>query len=141
MSLPQLFPYMNEVVVALLGLFIGVFAAFVGNPGGSALVTYLILVFGILPSQTVIAGTLLYVSCIPLGLIGLHEYVKNKSVNFYIGNFLILGTIAGIYYGSKYSFVVNKAYGERYGDKLKFGITSVLFLVLSVLYGKRMLER
>jgi uncharacterized membrane protein YfcA len=136
----MLFPYFNEIIILFLGLFIGLFTSFVGTAGGSAIAIYLILILGILPSQTVIAGTMLYVSCLPLALFGIREYYVNKSINFYIGNLMILGLIVGIFYGSKYAFVVNKKIGERYGDKIKYGITSAIYIVLALLYMSKMRE-
>lgn len=77
---------------------------------------------------------MLFVSSIPLGLFGLYEYHKNKSVDYYIGSFIILGIAIGSFLGAKYSIILNKKIGEAYGDKLKFGVTGVIYMLLSLYY-------
>jgi uncharacterized membrane protein YfcA len=77
---------------------------------------------------------MLYVSCIPLAIVGLKSYYDNKQINYYIGNIFIVGIVIGLYFGSKYVFVVNKLYGEKWGDEVKYAITAVIYAVLAVLY-------
>lgn len=124
----------NEIISVLLGLFVGCYVSFVGTTGGSAIMVYLLLILNILPNQTMIAGTILMVSSIPLGLFGLYEYYKNNSINYYIGTIIAVGLAAGLLIGSKYAFIVKKLLGEKKGDKIKFGITAVTYAILSVLY-------
>lgn len=123
----------REIVTILFGIFTGWFAAFVGTTGGSAIVLYLFLVLGILPRQTLIAGTMLFVSVFPLTLVSLFQYNK-KNIDFYIGAFMILGMIIGLYFGSKLVEWVNKRYGESLGDEWKFGLTAIIYAIMTFLY-------
>lgn len=130
----------NEIISTVLGLFVGLYASFVGTTGGSAIMIYLLLILNILPNQTVIAGTMLFVSSIPLGLFGLYEYYKNNKIDYYIGTWIILGLTTGLWFGSKYVFNVNKLIGEKSADKIKFGITALVYALLSGLYVREALK-
>ncbi len=130
----------TELITLLLGMFMGVYAAFAGTPGGSAITIYLLLTLGIIASPTEMAGTILYVSSVPLGLAGVYMYYKKKKIDFYVGTIMIIGTLIGIYYGSKYGLIVNETFGENYGNFLKYGVTSVIFTILSVLYTMKAYE-
>lgn len=130
----------NEIVSIVLGLFVGLYASFVGTTGGSAIMIYLLLILNIIPSQTVIAGTMLFVSSIPLGLFGLYDYYKNKKIDYYIGTWIILGLTSGLLFGSKYVFVLNNLIGEKSADKIKFGMTALVYAVLSGLYVRQALK-
>ena len=101
---------------------------------------YLLLILNIIPSQTVIAGTMLFVSSIPLGLFGLYDYYKNKKIDYYIGTWIILGLTSGLLFGSKYVFVLNNLIGEKSADKIKFGMTALVYAVLSGLYVRQALK-
>jgi uncharacterized membrane protein YfcA len=127
----------TEIVTLLLGVFIGLYAAFAGTPGGSAIAIYILVSLGIVASPTEMAGTILYISSVPIGLAGVYMYYKKKQVDFYIGTIMIIGMLFGIYYGSKYGLMVNKIWGEKYGNFLKYSVTAVIFTILSVLYSMK----
>ena len=127
----------TEIVTLLLGEFIGLYAAFAGTPGGSAIAIYILVSLGIVASPTEMAGTILYISSVPIGLAGVYMYYKKKQVDFYIGTIMIIGMLFGIYYGSKYGLMVNKIWGEKYGNFLKYSVTAVIFTILSVLYSMK----
>ena len=124
----------KEITSVLLGLFMGLFTSFVGTPAGTSIMVFLLLFLNILPNQTMVAGTLLLIGSIPLGLFGLYEYHKNKSINYYISTMVIIGISAGYLLGSKYSFIVKETLGEKHGDKIKFGITAVSYAFLTIVY-------
>lgn len=124
----------HEIISVLLGLFSGLYGSFVGTTGGAALMIYLLMVWKIVPNQTTLIGTLLFISSIPIGIFGLYEYHKHKSIDYYIGGFLILGIALGSYFGSKYTFILNDTMGEEFGNKLKASITGVIYAILSVSY-------
>jgi uncharacterized membrane protein YfcA len=118
-----------------LGFFTGMYSSYIGTVGGSAIMMYLLLQLKILPSVSVISGTMLLISCIPLGIFGLYDYYKHKDINYYYGAFIAVGLITGLVIGSKSNFIVDDLIGEKYNDKIKFGVTSIIFFVLSILYG------
>jgi uncharacterized membrane protein YfcA len=130
----------NEIITLLLGIFVGLYAAFTGTPGGSAISIYLLVTLGIIASPTEMAGTVIYMSCIPIGIAGLYMYYKKKQINFYIGTLMIIGMLFGIYYGSKYGLLVNETFGENYGNFLKYGVSALIFTVLSFLYTMKAYE-
>jgi len=125
---------MLEVTTILLGLFVGLYASFAGTGGGAALTIYLLRHFKILNSVTMVAGTMLLVNSIPFSLFGLPAYYKHGDINFYVGVLLAVGLICGIIVGSKYAFIVNSSLGKEFGDKIKNGITALIYAVLAVLY-------
>lgn len=124
----------NEIISCLLGVFVGGFAALIGTTSGSALMLYMLLYLKIIPNVTALTGTLLFISCMPLGLFGVYEYYKHKKIDFYIGTIIAIGIIIGMMVGSRYSFIMNDTFGEKNSDKVKFGITAVSFLILACLY-------
>lgn len=125
----------NILMCIFLGFFTGMYSSYIGTVGGSAIMMYLLLQLKILPSVSVISGTMLLISCIPLGIFGLYDYYKHKDINYYYGAFIAVGLITGLVIGSKSNFIVDDLIGEKYNDKIKFGVTSIIFFVLSILYG------
>ena len=125
---------LKGLISAILGLFVGLYAAFVGTGGGVAILIFLLQYWKLIDNVTMIAGTMLFISSIPLGLFGLYDYYIHKEINYYIGGMIILGLIIGIFTGSKLTFFVNNKLGEKGGDKIKNGITAAIYGVLSLLY-------
>jgi len=124
----------HELISVMLGFFSGAYGSFFGTSGGAAVLIFGLIALSIVPTPTTLTGTMLFVSSVPLGLVGLYEYHKNKSVDYYIGLFVILGIILGALLGSKYSFLLNKRMGEDFGNKLKHSVTGVVYLLLSFYY-------
>jgi uncharacterized membrane protein YfcA len=81
-----------------------------------------------------IAGTMLFISSIPLGIVGLPNFYKNGDINFYVGGLVVLGLIVGILLGSKYAYSINDTFGEKMGEKIKNGITGTVYAFLTLLY-------
>lgn len=131
MSLP-----FNIWMSVFLGFFVGIFTTFIGTVGGSAIMIYLLLFWKIIPSPTKIAGTMLLISCIPLGIFGLYDFYKNKQIDYYYGSLIAAGLIVGLVVGSKTNFLFNDIFSEKKGDQVKFTVTSIVFFVLSILYAK-----
>jgi uncharacterized membrane protein YfcA len=124
----------HELISVMLGFFSGAYGTFFGTSGGAAVLIFGLIALNIIPTPTTLTGTMLFVSSIPLGVVGLYEYHKNKRVDYYIGAFIILGIMMGAFLGSKYSFIVNKQMGEDFGNKLKHSVTGVIYLLLSFYY-------
>jgi uncharacterized membrane protein YfcA len=110
------------------------YTAFTGTTGATAILIFLLLFLNILPNQTVIAGTMLFVSCLPLGIFGIYDFYKNNKINYTFASAIIVGISVGIYFGSRYAIEVNKILGEKTGDKIKFGLTAFIYGILSLLY-------
>jgi uncharacterized membrane protein YfcA len=125
---------LKGLISAALGLFVGLYAAFVGTGGGVAILIFLLQYWKLIDSITMIAGTMLLLSSLPIGIFGLYEYYIRKEINFYIGGMIILGFMFGAFAGSKLTFYVNDSLGEKRGDKMKNGITAAIYGVLSLLY-------
>lgn len=122
------------LVSVILGVFVGLYAAFVGTGGGAAILIFLLQYWKLIDNVTMIAGTMLFISSLPLGLFGLYDYYIHKDINYYVGLMIVLGLIIGIFTGSKLTFYVNDALGEKSGDKIKNGITAAIYGVLTLLY-------
>jgi len=133
--------FLIPLFVAILGLFTGLYASYVGTPGGSAIMTFLLLQMKIIPSVNKVTGTILLVSCLPLGWFGIYEYYKNKDIDFFYGTLIGIGLIIGLIIGSKTNFIIDGFFGEKYNEKIKLSITSCVFLLLAVLYGYKALSR
>lgn len=126
---------MFDILISIfLGLFVGLYSAFTGTTGGSAIMVFLLLFLNILPNQTIIAGTIMFVSCLPLGLFGITEFYKTNLINYSVGMAIMVGIVFGIFVGSKYAIESNKILGEKMADKLKFAMTAVVYGILSLLY-------
>jgi uncharacterized membrane protein YfcA len=122
------------VAIVALGLFVGLYASFVGTTGGAAIMIFLLQYFHLINSVTAIAGTMLLVSSIPLGIFGLYDYYKRGDIDYYVGALISVGLIVGLIIGSRYAFIVNDTIGEKVGDKLKNGVTAAIYAVLAVMY-------
>ena len=127
----------NELFVPLMGLLMGLYGSFVGTTGGSAIAIYLLLILNVFPSQTMLTGTMMFVSSLPLGIFGLYEFYKHKQIDYYVGFLLTIGLCVGLFVGSHYAESVNKFWGEKYGDKIKFGITTFIYTILTALYAHK----
>jgi len=127
----------NELFVPLMGLLMGLYGSFVGTTGGSAIAIYLLLILNVFPSQTMLTGTMMFVSSLPLGIFGLYEFYKHKQIDYYVGFLLTIGLCVGLFVGSHYAESVNKVLGEKYGDKIKFGITTFIYTILTALYAHK----
>jgi len=123
------------IICVFLGFFTGIYSSYIGTVGGSAIMMYLLLQLKIMPSVNVISGTMLLISCIPLGFFGLYDYYKHNDIHYFYGALIAVGLITGLVIGSKSNFIVDDLLGEKYNSKIKFGVTSIIFFILSILYG------
>ena len=124
----------NEIIIVLLGLFVGVYASLIGGVAGSALMMYIFLHYDIIKPYDKLNGTIIFISCIPFALVGLYEYYKHKSIDFYSGLILIIALSIGMFFGSKYNFVLNDMFGVKAMTNFKYIFSSVMFALLSILY-------
>jgi uncharacterized membrane protein YfcA len=124
----------TDLITIFLGLFVGFYASLLGSGGGGAILVYFLQHLKIINTTTMIAGTMLFVSSIPLGIFGLPNFYKNGDINFYVGGLVVVGLIAGIIMGSKYTYTINNTFGEKLGEKIKNGITGTVYAMLTILY-------
>jgi len=125
----------NTWISVFLGFFAGVYASFIGTVGGSAIMMYLLLQLKIIPTTDKLSGTMLLISCVPLGLFGVYDYYKRKEIDYFYACLITAGLVVGLIIGSKANFVFDDLLGKQYNDKIKFGVTSAIFIILSGLYG------
>jgi len=83
----------------LLGMLAGYFSGLVGVGGGIILVPALIYLFGM--SQHEAQGTTLAIMIPPIGILAVIEYYKKQYVDFRIALVIIVGFVAGSYFGGK----------------------------------------
>lgn len=124
----------TELITIFLGLFVGFYVSLLGSGGGGAILVYFLQHLKIINSTTMIAGTMLFISSIPLGIVGLPNFYKNGDINFYVGGLVVVGLIVGILLGSKYAYSVNDTFGEKMGERIKNGITGTVYAFLTLLY-------
>jgi len=124
----------TELITVFLGLFVGFYISLLGSGGGGAILVYFLQHLKIINTTTMIAGTMLFISSIPLGIFGLPNFYKNGDINFYVGGLVVVGLIFGILLGSKYAYSINDTFGEKVGEKIKNGITGTVYAFLTVLY-------
>jgi len=124
----------TEVGTILMGLFVGFYVSLFGSGGGGALLVYFLRHFKIISSTTMIAGTMLFISSIPLGIVGLPNFYNNGDINFYIGSLIIFGLITGILLGSTQPNYIDETFGKKLGEKVKNGVTATIYALLTVLY-------
>ena len=124
----------TELITIFLGLFVGFYGSLLGSGGGGAILVYFLQHLKIINSTTMIAGTMLFISSLPLGIFGLPNFYKNGDINFYVGGLVVVGLIAGIIMGSKYTYSVNDTFGEKMGERIKNGITGTVYAFLTLLY-------
>jgi uncharacterized protein len=90
---------MSALLFALVGLAAGVFGGLFGVGGGIIIVPALIYGFGF--NQKLAQGTSLVVFLLPVGLLSVMNYYKEKQVDFAAGLLIAAGLFAGAYVGSK----------------------------------------
>jgi uncharacterized membrane protein YfcA len=124
---------MASALLVFLGLLCGLYASFVGTTGGAAILIFLLQYLNVL-GVTAIAGTMLFISALPLGIFGLYEYYKHGEIDYYVAGMIIIGLVVGLFVGSQYAFIVNAKLGEKTGDQIKNGLTALVYGVLTLMY-------
>lgn len=124
----------NEVVTLLLATFTGLYMSMVGTSGGSAIMLYLLDKLKIIKSPTAVAGTMLLIGLLPLGLGGIYDFYIHDDIDYSAAFFMSIGLMLGIHYGAEYGFLIEKKFGEKMGDKLKYIITAIIYGFLTLLY-------
>lgn len=127
----------KELSILLLGIFVGLYGAFTGTPGGSAIMVYILLATGMVSSVTTMTGTLLMISCIPIGLSGLWMFYEKNEIDYYVALFIVIGMFIGIYFGARYALRINEIVGPHYGNFIKYIFTSIVFGLLTIIYIKQ----
>ncbi len=99
---------MNAIAWTLpLGLIAGILGGMFGIGGGLVIVPGLILLFGFQVKSA--SGTSLFAQLLPVGLLAVYEYWRNKHVDVKAGVFVAIGLFAGTFIGSKIALAVPDA--------------------------------
>jgi len=125
---------LNQFIIMLLGLFVGLYSTTVGGVAASAIMTYIFIHFKIIDPYDKIIGTLLFISMFPIGLSGLYEYYKRKHIDYSSGLILLFSISIGMFLGSKYNFIFEKIYGIEFITNYKYLFNSICFGIISILY-------
>jgi uncharacterized membrane protein YfcA len=98
---------MEYVGYALVGIFAGVLAGFVGVGGGLIIVPALVLLFSY--SQHQAQGTSLAVLLPPIGILGFLQYWKNPAVdiNLWAAGIIALMLMIGAHFGGMWANMLN----------------------------------
>ena len=117
-----------------LALFATLYGAFVGSAGGIAIMMLLMIYLNVLPSVTIMIGTLTLAAAIPLSSVSLYEFYKNNMIDYWAGAAIITGYAIGGIIGAKSTFQLNKLIGEKDADIIKYKITAPTYGILTLVY-------
>ena len=87
------------LILVAIGLLSGALSGLVGVGGGIVIVPALVFFLGF--SQKLAQGTSLGILLLPIGILGVLQYVKAGYVNIPVVLVIAIGFIAGSYFGSK----------------------------------------
>ena len=89
----------NIIIIALIGIIVGLLSGITGIFFlGTFIVPFKYLNIG--DNKTII-GTVLYTLLFPLTFGSVYQFYKEKKINFFVGNILLLTIIIGGYFGTK----------------------------------------
>lgn len=91
----------NIIWGLVIGLGAGLLSGLFGIGGGIVIVPALILALGF--SQHKAQGTSLMALLLPVGLLGVINYFKDKNVDIQAGLAIAAGVFAGAFFGSKFA--------------------------------------
>jgi uncharacterized membrane protein YfcA len=97
--------HMTLVLIALLGLLVGVLVGLLGIGGGVVLVPAMVYFLGY--DQHLAQGTSLFILLPPIGLGALREYWKNGQVDLRAGIYCAAGFLLGGYLGGRIAVPMN----------------------------------
>jgi uncharacterized membrane protein YfcA len=118
----------REILLVVLGLAAGALSGLIGIGGGIIIIPALVLLFGLTQHQA--QGTTLALLIPPIGILAAWTYYKQGFVDIRIALFIILGFVAGSYFGAKFATRLNEATLERV-----FGVV-LLLIAVKMIIGK-----
>jgi uncharacterized membrane protein YfcA len=89
----------RELLLILLGIAAGALSGLIGLGGGIIIVPALVILFGMTQHQA--QGTTLAILIPPIGILAAWTYYRQGFVDLRVASFIILGFIAGSYFGAK----------------------------------------
>ena len=125
---------LNYVLAFALAVFATLYGATIGSAGGVAIMMLLMVNLNVLPSVTVMIGTLTLAASIPLSSISLYEFYKKDKIDYYAGAAIIAGYAIGGLVGAKTSFYFNDLIGEKNADLIKYKVTAATYAILTLVY-------
>jgi len=116
----------NTIIICLIGLISGLLLGLTGIlPLGFFLILFKYLNVG---DYKTIMGTVLYVILFPLTIGSVWEFYKQKKINFFVGNILLVTMIIGSYFGSK--LVLDERF--KITEKTIKYITAIMTFIFSI---------
>ena len=125
---------LNYVIAFFLAAFATMYGGFVGSAGGVAILMLIMIYLKVLPSVTIMVGTLTLAASIPLSSVSLYEFYKNNSIDYWAGAAIIAGYAIGGLIGAKSTFYLNSLIDEKDAEIIKFKITAVTYAILTLVY-------
>ena len=126
--------FLKYFLAFCLAAIANIYGIFVGSGGGAAIMMLLLVSPYILPSVTIMAGTLFLATCIPLGAFNVYDFYENNQIDFGVATALVLGLLVGATIATKSVFYFNKLIGEKNADIIKYKITSATYAILAIVY-------
>ena len=91
----------NDIIISgTLGLIGGFLSGFTGLTTTSIILAGLSISHVITDYKTIL-GTLLYVIAFPISIGSVWQFYKEKKINYFIGNIILVTMIIGSYFGTK----------------------------------------
>lgn len=102
---------MEAAICLLIGVLAGVSGGFFGIGGGVVIVPAMVLLLK--SSQQKAQGTSLAALLLPVGILAVLEYNKEKSVDFVAAGLIAFGFLIGGYFGAKIAVGIDEAVLRR----------------------------
>lgn len=125
---------LNYVLAFCLACFATMYGGFVGSAGGAAIMMLLMIHLKVLPSVTVMIGTLTLAASIPLSSAGVYEYYKNGKIDYFAGAAIVAGYAIGGLIGARSTFYLNSLIDEKDAEIIKYKITAATYAILTLVY-------
>ena len=126
--------FLKYILAFLLAVLSNIYGLLIGSAGGGAILMLTLMSPYILPSLTVMTGTVFLAVCIPLGIFNVYDFYKNDQIDFGVSAALVLGFLAGATIATKLVFYFNKLIGEKNADIIKYKITAATYAILALVY-------
>jgi uncharacterized membrane protein YfcA len=119
----------HELIVTMIGLTTGIVSGITGL-GGSFVLFILLYYLNVIKNYNTIKGTILYTFLFPITLGSVYNFYNSGNIEFYTGNFLVLGIIMGGYLGSKLLLSIN----PKDADNIAKKVGGIILIICGILY-------
>ena len=120
---------MKDLVAILIGSLFGFFSGFTGYSSIGILLAGL-SIFSLVKDYKTIVGTALYAVMFPFSVFAVLHHYKNNTINFHIGNILVISMIMGVCIGTAATTLIST---EKY-EKMSRCFAGILSLTVGTYF-------